>query len=53
LRRANAKFEARYRAMEQQAGGSEAFAQLDLEQQEAMWQTVKQRQAADRETKDD
>jgi ATP diphosphatase len=53
LRRANAKFEARYRAMEQQAGGSEAFAQLDLGQQEAMWQAVKQRQGADGETKDD
>jgi ATP diphosphatase len=39
LRAANDKFERRYRAMEQLAGG--AFASLTLEQQEALWQRVK------------
>lgn len=39
LRAANAKFERRFRAMEQMANGS--FADLDLEQQEALWQAVK------------
>ena len=39
LRRANAKFERRYRAMEARAGG--AFAALDLEEQEELWQAVK------------
>ena len=34
LRRANRKFEQRFRAMEAQAGGSEAFADLDLDAQE-------------------
>jgi len=41
LRRATAKFETRYRAMEVSAGGSDAFAALDLAQQEALWQGVK------------
>ncbi len=36
---ANAKFERRYRAMEQLAGGS--FSSLDLEAQERLWQQVK------------
>ena len=39
LRTANDKFETRYRAMEELAGGS--FASLDLEAQEALWQQVK------------
>lgn len=39
LRRANAKFERRFRAMEQLAG--EAFAGLNLEQKEQLWQQVK------------
>ena len=39
LRAANAKFERRFRAMEDRAGGD--FAKLDLEQQEALWQAVK------------
>ncbi|KAA9133568.1 nucleoside triphosphate pyrophosphohydrolase [Marinihelvus fidelis] len=41
LRQANAKFEARFRAMETAAGGSDAFAALDLDQQEALWEQVK------------
>jgi len=39
LRRANDKFERRYRAMEELAHGK--FATLDLEAQEALWQRVK------------
>lgn len=39
LRAANAKFERRYRAMEAAAAGG--FAQLLLEEQEALWQQVK------------
>jgi ATP diphosphatase len=39
LRAANAKFERRFRAMEDEAG--EAFATLDLESQEQLWQKVK------------
>ena len=40
LRAANDKFERRYRAMEQAAGGS--FAKLPLHEQEALWEQVKQ-----------
>jgi ATP diphosphatase len=40
LRAANAKFERRFRAMEHLAG-IEAFATLSLEQQEELWQKVK------------
>ncbi len=39
LRRANAKFERRFRAMEAEAGA--AFAGLDLEAKEALWQRAK------------
>jgi ATP diphosphatase len=39
LRAANAKFERRFRAMEAEAG--DAFATLDLEAQEALWQRAK------------
>lgn len=39
LRRGNAKFERRYRAMEAMAGGN--FAALGLSDQEALWQAVK------------
>jgi ATP diphosphatase len=40
LRRGNAKFERRFRAMEALAG--ERFAALDLDEKEALWQQVKQ-----------
>lgn len=40
LRAANAKFERRFRAMEALAG-ADAFAQLSLDAQEALWQQVK------------
>jgi ATP diphosphatase len=39
LRKANRKFEARFRAMEHCAG--EAFAGLELDEKEALWQAVK------------
>lgn len=39
LRRANAKFERRFRAMEASAGPG--FSDLNLDQMEALWQTVK------------
>lgn len=39
LRSGNAKFERRFRAMEQRVGAG--FAQLSLDQQEALWQQVK------------
>jgi ATP diphosphatase len=38
---ANRKFERRFRAMEQLAGGHAEFAALSLDQQEALWQRVK------------
>jgi ATP diphosphatase len=41
LRAANLKFERRFRAMEALAGGHEAFAALSLDEQEALWQRVK------------
>jgi len=41
LRAANIKFERRFRAMESLAGGQESFAQLPLDEQEALWQQVK------------
>lgn len=44
LREANAKFEQRFRAMEQESGGTAAFSELDLEAQEAVWQTVKRKE---------
>ena len=43
LRRANAKFERRFRAMEQASeADSLEFASLTLDEQEAYWQRVKQ-----------
>jgi ATP diphosphatase len=42
LRAANAKFEARFRAMEALAAGrGQDFAALSLDEQEALWQAVK------------
>ncbi|MEM9572858.1 MAG: nucleoside triphosphate pyrophosphohydrolase [Pseudomonadota bacterium] len=42
LRKANTKFERRFRAMEQLAEGGEiGFTKLNLEEQEALWQSVK------------
>ena len=42
LRQANAKFERRFRAMERLADAAgDAFADLDLDAQEALWRQVK------------
>ena len=41
LRRANAKFERRFRALEDAAGGQDGLADMDLEAMEALWQSVK------------
>lgn len=45
LRAANQKFERRFRAMEEIAGGD--FAERNLTEQEALWQEVKRREKAD------
>lgn len=41
LRRSNAKFEARFRAVEQAAGGRENLAGMSLDEMEELWQSVK------------
>jgi ATP diphosphatase len=41
LRRANVKFERRFRTMEDLAGGQDAFAGLSLDEQESLWTGVK------------
>lgn len=41
LRRSNAKFERRFRAMEDAAGGDERLASMSLEEMETLWQRVK------------
>lgn len=41
LRHANEKFERRFRAMEQHAGGPDSLTALNLEQMEAIWQEIK------------
>jgi ATP diphosphatase len=41
LRAANIKFERRFRAMEELAGGHQTFASLSLDEPEALWQRVK------------
>jgi len=41
LRRANAKFERRFRAMEKAAGSRQLLSGMGLEEKEELWQTVK------------
>ena len=41
LRRANAKFERRFRAMEDAVGGQDGLEGMDLEAMEALWQSIK------------
>lgn len=41
LRNANLKFEQRFRKMEAMAGGSDALAKLDADQQNALWDQIK------------
>jgi len=44
LRRANAKFELRFRAVEEAAGGFDALQAMSLDDMEALWQEVKRKQ---------
>ena len=44
LRRANAKFELRFRAVEDFAGGQTALESMSLDEMEALWQRVKRQQ---------
>ena len=44
LRRANAKFERRFRAIEQAVGSREKLERMSLDEMEAMWQQVKMHQ---------
>jgi len=41
LRRRNAKFERRFRALEQAAGGQDGLQMMELEAMEALWQQIK------------
>ncbi len=42
LRRGNAKFERRFRAMENAVGGHDGLASMGLDEMEALWQEIKQ-----------
>jgi MazG family protein len=48
LRRANAKFELRFRAVEKEAGSHAALEAMSLDQMETLWQGVKMQQRAER-----
>ncbi len=48
LRHANAKFEERFRAMERAAGSHEGLAEMNLDDQEALWQRVKRDNGGER-----
>ena len=50
LRRANAKFELRFRAVEQAAGSREALERMSLDEMEALWQQAKRRQCERQES---
>ncbi|MDX2418892.1 MAG: nucleoside triphosphate pyrophosphohydrolase [Xanthomonadales bacterium] len=41
LRRSNAKFEQRFRAMEEVVGGHDGLKSMDLDEMEALWQEIK------------
>lgn len=47
LRRANAKFELRFRAVEQAAGSHDALDKMHLDEMEALWQKVKKTRRAE------
>jgi ATP diphosphatase len=44
LRHANGKFDRRFRAMEQAAGGTEALRDMEVDEMEALWQQIKRGQ---------
>ncbi len=52
LRRSNAKFEQRFRAMEESAGGQDGLNGLNLEAMEDLWQETKRLQANKKTNKD-
>lgn len=52
LRRSNAKFEQRFRAMEETAGGQDGLDALGLEAMEDLWQETKRLQAHKKKDKD-
>lgn len=43
LRRSNAKFERRFRAMEEAAGGQDGLDSMNLDEMEAVWQDIKKK----------
>lgn len=45
LRRANAKFETRFRAVEEASGGRENLEEMTLEEMEVLWQSVKKEES--------
>ncbi len=47
LRRGNAKFERRFRAMENAAGGQDGLQSMALEEMESLWQEIKKNPAKD------
>jgi uncharacterized protein YabN with tetrapyrrole methylase and pyrophosphatase domain len=47
LRRANAKFELRFRAIEEAAGSQDALRAMELDEMESLWQQVKLRHRAE------
>jgi MazG family protein len=51
LRRSNAKFERRFRAMEEAAGGHEGLDSMSLDDMEDLWQKVKRRQTKKHDNK--
>ena len=50
LRRSNAKFEQRFRAMEEPAGGHEGLESMELDEMEDLWQDIKRTAAERRRT---
>lgn len=50
LRRANAKFELRFRAIEEAAGSRDALHAMELDEMEALWQQAKRRFRGEEET---
>lgn len=50
LRRGNAKFERRFRALEEAAGGQEGLEAMGLDAMESLWQTIKKNGAGESKT---
>jgi len=52
LRRGNAKFERRFRAMENEAGGQDGLEELGLDEMESLWQKIKKNSDKQRHEKE-